>query len=56
MTDPKKRIVASRGRNSDLIRQRPIGEELRAAYQDIASEPMPERFKALLEQMRKAED
>lgn len=44
------------GRGPDPIVEEAIGRQLRKLYEDVASEPVPDRFAELLRQLEQQQD
>jgi hypothetical protein len=46
----------AQGPRLDRTSQRRIGEQLRAMYDDLVQQPVPDRFKALLDKLEQSGD
>jgi hypothetical protein len=46
---------SSRNRPSRWLAEKPIGQGLREAYQVVENEPVPERLKTLIEELKSKE-
>ena len=52
-TDKKKGTVQDGGLDEEIVRK--IGEQLRKSYDETASEAVPDRFTALLDDLERSE-